>query len=81
MINELRDWILGLLICRRAPMEIGFPSAVVFRIRNGIGFSFVLVSSISFSSGEGSLVLKRSATKTFGALDFVVIVLQRRKRY
>ena len=80
MIKELKDWIFGALMGRRAPMEIGLPWAVVFRIRKGIGFSLLLVSSISFSSGDGALVLKRSATKTFGALDLVVIVLQRRKR-
>ena len=80
MINELKDWIFGVLMGLRAPMEIGFPSAVVFRMRKGIGFSLLLVSSISFSSGDVAFVLNRSATKTFGALDLVVIVLQRRKR-
>ena len=79
-MNELNGATLGVFIGLSAPMEIGLPSAVVLRIRKGIGFSFVLVSSISFSSGEGDLVLNRSATKTFGARDLVVMVLQRRKR-
>ena len=75
-MNELKGCCLGAMTGRRAPMEMGFPWAVVFRIRKGIGFWSLVVSSISLSSGAGLFVLNRSATKTFGARDLVVMVLQ-----
>lgn len=78
MTKELKAMKGGELTGRRAPMEMGIPWAVVFRMRNGIGLLFPLVPSISLSSGDLVFVLNRSATKTFGALDFVVMVLTRK---
>lgn len=77
-MKEKDEWEVGALIGRRAPMDIGFPLAVVFRMRNGIGLLFWVKSSISLSSGGSSFVLNRSATKTLGARDLVVMVLKQR---
>ena len=76
MLKE--DGIDGVSTARREPIDIGIPRAVVFRIRNGIGFLDPEFSSpIAFSEDWVELSLKRSSTRTSGARDSVVIVLKK----
>ena len=83
-MKGLKDEKAGVLTARREPIDIGIPSAVVFLIRNGMGFVFLsrpssstsLAVSGSSSGAECSSILNRFGTTTFGARDLVVIVLK-----
>ena len=74
---------VGVSIGRNAPIEIGIPLAVVFLIKKGIGlffFSKPPSTSLGLLSesrrGADLSISNRSVTTTFGARDFVVIVLK-----
>ena len=72
MMNWLKDAKVGRVRGRRAPIDIGTPTAVVFLMRKGIG-----LASLTKSSTELREVLaNRSGTTTFGLRDSVVIVLK-----
>ena len=81
-MNGLNDENAGVLTALSEPMDIGIPSAVVFLIKNGIGFAFSSKpppsTSLVLSSTRGAdcSSLKRSVTTTLGARDLVVIVLK-----
>ena len=83
MIKGLKAVNDGVSIGRNAPMEIGIPFAVVFLIKKGMGLFFLSkppstsLGLLSVSRRGADLsISNRSVTTTFGARDFVVIVLK-----
>ena len=83
-MNGLKAVNDGVSTGRSAPMDIGIPLAVVFLIKKGIGLFFLSKppsTSLELPSGSrGNADLSISnklVTTTFGARDFVVIVLKK----
>ena len=83
-MNGLNEVNVGVSTGLSAPIDIGIPFAVVFLIKNGMGLFFLSKppsTSLGLLSVSGSADLSisnRSVTTTFGARDFVVIVLKQK---
>ena len=83
-MKGLNDVNVGISTGRSAPIEIGIPFAVVFLIKKGMGLFFLSkppstsLGLLCCSSGSADLsISNKSVTTTFGARDFVVIVLKK----